>query len=183
MLDFSRHVHQVLEIDPQRRLARVEPGAILDDLRARAEQHGLTFGPDPATHAHCTLGGMIGNDSCGVHSVLARFEGEGGRTADNVAELEIVTYDGVRMRVGKTTEEDLARIVAEGGRRGQIYASLRELRDRYAGKIREKYPKIPAPRVRLQPPGAAARERVPRRPRARGLGRHVRDGARRRRCT
>ncbi len=143
VLDFSRHVHRVLEVDPQRRLARVEPGAILDDLRAQAERHGLTFGPDPATHAHCTLGGMIGNDSCGVHSVLARFEGEGGRTADNVAELEIATYDGVRMRVGKTSEEELARIVAEGGRRGQIYASLRELRDRYAGRIREKYPKIP----------------------------------------
>jgi FAD/FMN-containing dehydrogenase/Fe-S oxidoreductase len=143
VLDFSTHVNRVLAVDPERRLARVEPGAILDDLRAQAERHGLTFGPDPATHTHCTLGGMIGNDSCGVHSVLARFEGEGGRTADNVAELEIATYDGVRMRVGKTSDAQLEQIVAEGGRRGQIFASLRALRDRYAEKIREKYPKIP----------------------------------------
>ncbi len=143
VLDFSRSLHRVLEVDPARRLARVEPGAILDDLRARAEEHGLTFGPDPATHAHCTLGGMIGNDSCGVHSVLARFEGEGGRTADNVAELEILTYDGVRMRVGATPELELERLAAEGGRRGQIYADLRALRNRYAKEIREKYPKIP----------------------------------------
>jgi FAD/FMN-containing dehydrogenase/Fe-S oxidoreductase len=143
VLDFSRHLHRVVAVDPERRLARVEPGAILDDLRAQAERHGLTFGPDPATHAHCTLGGMIGNDSCGVHSVLARFEGEGGRTADNVAELEVATYDGARMRVGKTSDAELERIIAEGGRRGQIFSSLRDLRDRYAEEIRGKYPRIP----------------------------------------
>ncbi|MGH9369482.1 MAG: FAD-binding and (Fe-S)-binding domain-containing protein [Thermoanaerobaculia bacterium] len=143
VLDFSRHVHRVLAVDPEKRLARVEPGAVLDDLRGRAERQGLTFGPDPATHAHCTLGGMIGNDSCGVHSVLAAFEGEGGRTADNVAELEIATYDGARMRVGRTSEEELARIIVEGGRRGEIYQGLAGLRDRYAEKIREKFPKIP----------------------------------------
>jgi FAD/FMN-containing dehydrogenase/Fe-S oxidoreductase len=143
VLDFSRHLSRVLAIDRERRLARVEAGTILDDLQREARRHGLTFGPDPATHSHCTLGGMIGNDSCGVHSVLARFEGEGGRTADNVAELEIATYDGVRMRVGKTGEEELARIIAEGGRRGQIYSALRALATRYQEKIREKYPRIP----------------------------------------
>ncbi|MGE5275492.1 MAG: FAD-binding oxidoreductase, partial [Acidobacteriota bacterium] len=143
VLDFSRRVNRVLDVNPRTRLARVEPGAVLDDLRARAERHGLTFGPDPATHSHCTLGGMIGNDSCGVHSVLAAFEGEGGRTSDNVAELEIATYDGARMRVGRTSDEELARIVAGGGRRGQIYAALAALRDRHAAAIREKFPKIP----------------------------------------
>ncbi len=143
VLDFSRHMGRVLEVDPPRRLGRVEPGAVLDDLRRAAEAHGLTFGPDPATHSHCTLGGMIGNDSCGVHSVLARFEGEGGRTADNVAELEVATYDGERMRVGRTSEEDLARIVAEGGRRAEIYRDLARLRDLYASRIREKFPRIP----------------------------------------
>lgn len=143
VVDFSRHVNRVLSVDPERRLARVEPGAVLDDLRGQAERHGLTFGPDPATHSHCTLGGMIGNDSCGVHSILAAFEGEGGRTADNVAELEVATYDGARMRVGRTSEEELGRIVADGGRRGQIYAALAALRDRHAAAIREKFPKIP----------------------------------------
>ncbi|HEY7113562.1 MAG TPA: FAD-binding and (Fe-S)-binding domain-containing protein [Thermoanaerobaculia bacterium] len=143
VLDFSRHLRRVLEVDPARRLARVEPGAALDDLRRETEKHGLTFGPDPATHAYCTLGGMIGNDSCGVHSVLARFEGEGGRTSDNVAALEILTSDGDRMRVGATGEAELRDIDAAGGRRREIYAALAALRDRYAPAIREKFPKIP----------------------------------------
>ncbi len=143
VLDFSRHLRRVLEVDPARRLARVEPGAVLDDLRREAERHGLTFGPDPATHAYCTLGGMIGNDSCGVHSVLARFEGEGGRTADNVAALDVLTSDGERLRVGATREDELREIVAAGGRRGRIYGALAALRDRHAAAIRERFPPIP----------------------------------------
>src|SRR5438477_275048 len=65
------------------------------------------------------------------------------RTADNIAALDVVTYDGARLTVGKTSGEELARIVAEGGRRGQIYRDLAALRDKYAEKIREKYPDIP----------------------------------------
>ena len=87
VIDMSKYMNRVLEIDAGRRLARVEPGTILDDLRRAAESQGLTFGPDPASHRQCTLGGMIGNDSCGVHSVMAAFEGEGARTADNIAAL------------------------------------------------------------------------------------------------
>jgi Fe-S oxidoreductase len=92
---------------------------------------------DPSTHNHCTLGGMIGNDSCGTHSLMA------GKTTDNIEELDILTYDGLRLRVGPTSEEDLARIIREGGLRGQIYARLKALRDRYADLIRERYPRIP----------------------------------------
>ncbi len=143
VLDTSKYFHRVLSIDSRRRLAVVQPGTILDDLKAAAARHGLTFGPDPASHDRCTLGGMIGNDSCGVHSVMAAFDGEGARTADQVAELEIVTSDGVRMRVGKTPPEELARIVAEGGRRGEIYRDLKALADRYADRIRKMYPDIP----------------------------------------
>ncbi len=143
VLDMSKYVNRILEIDVEKRIARVEPGTILDDLRRAAQKHGLTFGPDPATHAQCTLGGMIGNDSCGVHSVMAAFAGEGGRTADQIAELDVVTYDGARLRVGKTSEEELGHIIAEGGRRGQIYEDLKNLRDKYAAKIREKFPDIP----------------------------------------
>jgi len=115
----------------------VQPGVILDHLRNAAEAHHLTFGPDPSTHAYCTLGGMIGNNSCGVHSVMA------GRTVDNVEELEVLTYDGLRMRVGPTTDAELDELVASGGRRGEIYRRLRELRDRYAALIRARYPAIP----------------------------------------
>src|SRR6266699_5840060 len=71
IVDFSKHMAEILEIDPVRRVARVQPGVILDRLRNAAEKHHLTFAPDPATHDHCTLGGMIGNNSCGVHSVMA----------------------------------------------------------------------------------------------------------------
>jgi FAD/FMN-containing dehydrogenase/Fe-S oxidoreductase len=143
VIDMSKYMHRVLEIDPDRKLARVQPGCVLDDLRRAAEKHQLTFGPDPATHNHCTLGGMLGNNSCGVHSIMADFAGNGARTSDNTHELEILTYDGLRMRVGATGDEELRRIVSEGGRRGEIYAGLIALRDKYADLIRARFPKIP----------------------------------------
>src|SRR5205814_1178447 len=71
VMDWSKYLHHVLEVDPAGCTARVQPGTVLDDLRERAEVHRLTFGPDPATHNHCTLGGMLGNNSCGVHSQMA----------------------------------------------------------------------------------------------------------------
>jgi FAD/FMN-containing dehydrogenase/Fe-S oxidoreductase len=137
VLDFSKTMHRLLELDPAGRRARVEPGIVLDTLRLAAERHHLTFGPDPATHDRCTLGGMIGNNSCGVHALMA------GKTVDNVEELEVLTYDGLRLRVGATSEEELAAILREGGRRGEIYAGLRALRDRHAALIRARYPGIP----------------------------------------
>lgn len=142
VIDASKYVNRVLEVDAANRRARVEPGTVLDDLRNAARRHGLTFGPDPATHDHNTLGGMIGNDSCGVRSVMAEFYGPGARTAENVEELEILTYDGLRMRVGATTDEGYERIVREGGRRAEIYSALRTFRDRYADLIRERFPRI-----------------------------------------
>ncbi|MDQ6654220.1 MAG: FAD-binding oxidoreductase [Verrucomicrobiota bacterium] len=143
VMDMSKYFHQVLQIDPQNRLARVRPGCVLDDMRDAAMKHGLTFGPDPATHTHCTLGGMIGNNSCGIHSVMAQFAGTGARTSDNLHELEIFTYEGVRMRVGATTEDELDSIIRNGGPRAEIYRKLKALRDKYAPLIRERYPKIP----------------------------------------
>ena len=137
MLDCSKHLSKVLEVDPVRRLARVEPGVVLDDLRRQAEAHHLTFGPDPATHRVCTLGGMIGNNSCGVHSVMA------GKTDDNVLALEVVTAEGVRFTAERTPPDALARILAEPGPRADIYRALAALRDRHAGAIRARFPDIP----------------------------------------
>src|SRR4030088_90958 len=97
ILDFSKYMAGILEIHPGRRIARVQPGVVLDHPRHAAEKQHLTFAPDPATHDHCTLGGMIGNNSCGVHSVMA------GKTDDNIEALEILTYDGTRMKVGETS--------------------------------------------------------------------------------
>jgi len=137
VLDLSRWYNRLLALDPAARRARVEPGLVLDELRNAAEKHHLTFAPDPSTHNRCTLGGMIGNDSCGTHSLM------GGKTAENVISLDVLTYDGVRLRVGATDGAELERKLAEGGRVARIYRDLVALRDRYAELIRARYPKIP----------------------------------------
>jgi FAD/FMN-containing dehydrogenase/Fe-S oxidoreductase len=137
VLDFSKYMAGILEIDPSRRIARVQPGVVLDNLRSAAEKHHLTFAPDPATHDRCTLGGMIGNNSCGVHSVM------GGKTDDNIEELEVLTYDGTRMKVGATPNADLERICASVGRRGEIYCKLRSIASSYGDLVRQRFPNIP----------------------------------------
>jgi FAD/FMN-containing dehydrogenase/Fe-S oxidoreductase len=138
MLDFSKYMNQIIELDHERRFARVEPGLVLDNLRDAAEQHALTFGPDPATHSRCTLGGMIGNNSCGTHSIMA------GVTADNIVSLDVLLYDGTELRLPSAVSDDeLEATIAGGGREGEIYRSLRELRDGYAQLIRERFPQIP----------------------------------------
>jgi FAD/FMN-containing dehydrogenase/Fe-S oxidoreductase len=126
IIDTSKYLNRIISIDPDRKIAHVQPGVVLDHLRNAAEKYRLTFGPDPATHSHCTLGGMIGNNSCGVHSVYS------GKTEENVHELEILTYNGLRMRVGKNSDEE-----------NDIYHKLRSLRDRYSEFIRTRYPNIP----------------------------------------
>lgn len=143
VIDFSKFVHRVVAIDAARRRVRVQPGLVLDSLREALKPYGLTFGPDPSTHTHCTLGGMLGNNSCGVHSVMAEFYGPGARTSDHVDSLDIVTYDGLRMRVGATSDDELRAKIARGGREGEIYAALVRLRDRYADEIRKRFPPMP----------------------------------------
>jgi FAD/FMN-containing dehydrogenase/Fe-S oxidoreductase len=134
--DASKYLNRIVSVDPQTRLAIVEPGVVCDRLRDAAEVHRLTFGPDPATHSRCTLGGMIGNNSCGAHSVMA------GKTVENIEALEVLTYDGLRMWVGPTPEAELEAIIAAGGRRGEIYAGLKAIRDRYGELVRAQFPKI-----------------------------------------
>jgi FAD/FMN-containing dehydrogenase/Fe-S oxidoreductase len=137
ILDFSKVMRRIVSLNPETQTAVVEPGIVLDRVREAAEAFDLTFAPDPATHSRCTLGGMIGNNSCGTHSLL------GGKTVDNVETLDILLYDGTRMTVGPTSEDELADLIAAGGRKGAIYAALRDLRDEYAPLIRERFPRIP----------------------------------------
>ena len=137
VFDYSRHMNGLTSLDPLARVARVQPGIVLDRLRDAAELHHLTYAPDPATHSRCTLGGMIGNNSCGVHGLM------GGKTVDNVETLDVILYDGTRMTVGPTPPEQLVALMRSGGRVGQIYAGLARLRDRYSALVREKYPRIP----------------------------------------
>ncbi|CAM5308216.1 hypothetical protein SCYAM73S_00833 [Streptomyces cyaneofuscatus] len=119
VLDLTRHLRSILALDPAARTATVQPGVILDDLRAAAAPHGLTFGPDPSTHSRCTLGGMIGNNSCGAHSVAW------GTTADNVRALEVVRYGGEALRL------EQGRAVGPHGVRELIGAHLALLRTGY----------------------------------------------------
>ncbi len=119
VIDFTKYMNQILEINPSRNFARVQPGAVLDTLRDRAEAHQLTFAPDPSTHNRCTIGGMIGNNSCGTHSLL------GGKTVDNVEELEILLSDGTQMTVGATIDAEFESIIRAGGRPAEIYRSCK----------------------------------------------------------
>lgn len=137
VLDFTKYMNRILELDAERKFARVQPGVVLDTLRNGAEVHQLTFAPDPSSHNRCTIGGMIGNNSCGAHSLL------GGKTVDNVEELRILLYDGSQMTVGATSDRELDGIIAEGGRRGEVYGALRTIRDEYVALIRTRFPKIP----------------------------------------
>jgi FAD/FMN-containing dehydrogenase/Fe-S oxidoreductase len=125
IIDWSKHLREVLEINPDERWARVQPGCVLDDLRDAAEEHGLTFGPDPSTHNRCTVGGMVGNNACGVHSVMA------GRTVENVEALKVLRYDGTVMRTGPGQADPA------------VLRRLEALRDRYGSLIRDRYPAIP----------------------------------------
>ncbi|MFZ0917887.1 MAG: FAD-linked oxidase C-terminal domain-containing protein, partial [Candidatus Udaeobacter sp.] len=169
IIDFTKYMNRVIDIDAGKKLARVEPGIVLDELQRSTKKHGLIFGPDPATHNHCAIGGMLGNNSCGVHSVMAEFFGGGARTSDNVRELEVLLYDGTIMRVGQTDDAELAQIVAGNAvagigdpgrpnliksskagithprysRRAEIYRKLLALRDKYGDLIRKRFPKIP----------------------------------------
>lgn len=137
ILDLSKYMYRVLELDPKRKIARVEPGVVLDQIRHGAAMHNLTFGSDTSTHEYATIGGSIGNNACGIHSILS------GRTSDNVCELEIVTYDGLHTVVGRTPDKELAKVIRAGGRKAEIYQKLLALRDKYGDLIRERFPDIP----------------------------------------
>ncbi|MER7403964.1 FAD-binding and (Fe-S)-binding domain-containing protein [Streptomyces sp. NPDC000070] len=123
VLDFTRYMHRLVSLDPEARTAVVQPGLVLDRLQEAAAPHGLRFGPDPSTHSRCTLGGMIGNNSCGSHSVAW------GTTADSVRELDVVTARGRRLRLGP----DWA-----GAPDG-----LRELVDGELARLRTGFPELP----------------------------------------
>ena len=137
IFDYSKYMRQILEVDFEKRLARVQPGVVLDDLRELAEKRGLTFGPAPSTHNRCAIGGMFGNNSCGIPAQIA------GRMEENVDEVEMLLHDGTRMRVGATSEPELESIIAQGGRKGEIYAKLRDIHQRYGKLVKERFPEIP----------------------------------------
>jgi FAD/FMN-containing dehydrogenase/Fe-S oxidoreductase len=140
VIDTSKYLNWIGDVDREQRTVRCAPGAINEQVNEKAgRQAGLIFGPDPSSHSRCTIGGNVGNNSCGIHSLQAQLYGPGPRMSDCVRELEVVTYDGERFRVGVGEEDRLDEIIAAGGRKGELYAQLRDLRDRYADLIRRRF--------------------------------------------
>ncbi len=137
VIDWSKYCHRLVSVDPAARTCIAEPGIVLDELNRGLAGHGLMFGPRPATHDHCTLGGMIGNNSCGATAQAY------GKTADNVLRLEVLTYDGERFWAGPVSDAEYAEIAAAGGRRAEICRALRELAAGYGDLVRARYPRIP----------------------------------------
>lgn len=142
VIDHSKYLRRIGTPDPARRLITVENGAVNEEVNEVCGKVDLIFGPDPSSHGYCTIGGNVGNNSCGIHSVQSQFYGPGPRTSDNVHSMDIVTYEGERFRVGIHEEADLERIIRDGGRKGEIYRQLRDLRNRYADLIRERFPSV-----------------------------------------
>ncbi|WP_412080913.1 FAD-binding and (Fe-S)-binding domain-containing protein [Streptomyces sp. MCL20-2] len=137
VLDLTRHLRTLLDLDPAARTAVVQPGVILDDLRAAAAPHGLTFGPDPSTHSRCTLGGMIGNNSCGAHSVAW------GTTADNVRGLSVVRYGGQALRLEQGSGTGPAGVDARGAGASHGPRGVSELVASHLALLRTGYPDLP----------------------------------------
>ena len=137
LIDWAKYCNRMLSVDPQARTCIVEPGIVLDQLNAQLAEYGLRYGPEPATHPNCTLGGMIGNNSCGATAQRT------GKVVDNIARLEVLLYDGTRFWCGETSDEQYVAIERRGDLRASIYRQLRRLRDDYAEEIRARYPDIP----------------------------------------
>ncbi|HEX4226750.1 MAG TPA: FAD-binding oxidoreductase, partial [Pseudonocardiaceae bacterium] len=137
MIDWAKYCNQLISVDVEKRTCVVEPGIVLDVLNRQLEKHGLRYGPEPATHPNCTLGGMIGNNSCGATAQRT------GKVVDNIARLEVLLADGTRFWCGETSDEEYVEIERHGNRQAAIYRQLRALRDEYAEQIRAGYPKIP----------------------------------------
>lgn len=137
IIDWSKYCTGVVSVDEQAGTAVVEPGIKLDDLNEALKDTGWMVGPRPSTHVSCTIGGMIGNNSCGATAQAY------GKMVDSVRRLEVMTYNGLRMWVGPTSPHELDQILARDDERADIYRRLRDLRDKYADEIRKRYPNIP----------------------------------------
>jgi FAD/FMN-containing dehydrogenase/Fe-S oxidoreductase len=137
VIDWTKFVNKVVSVSPDESTCVVEPGIVLDVLNAQLGEYGLRYGPEPATHPNCTIGGMIGNNSCGATAQRT------GKVVDNIARLEVLLYDGTRFWCGPTDDDEYASIERRGDRQARVYRQLRQLRDTYADEIRARYPDIP----------------------------------------
>ncbi|WP_207569488.1 FAD-binding and (Fe-S)-binding domain-containing protein [Mycolicibacterium rhodesiae] len=137
VIDWSKYCTRVLSVDEEVGTAVVEPGIKLDELNEALSDTGWMVGPRPSTHVSCTIGGMIGNNSCGATAQAY------GKMVDSVRRLEVLTYNGIQTWVGRTSDEQLAEILGGDDERADLYRQLCALREHYADDIRRRYPDIP----------------------------------------
>jgi FAD/FMN-containing dehydrogenase/Fe-S oxidoreductase len=137
MIDWAKYCNKLVSVDPDAKTCMVQPGIVLDVLNKQLGQYGLRYGPEPATHPNCTLGGMIGNNSCGATAQRT------GKVVDNIERLEVLLYDGTRFWCGPTPDDEYVRIERRGDRQARVYRQLRMLRDNYEDEIRARFPDIP----------------------------------------
>src|SRR2546426_1876736 len=135
VLDFSQHMNGVVEVNAEELWARVQPGLVQDELNAHVRPIGLLFGPDTSTSNRATLGGMIGNNSGGSHSIAY------GLTVEHVLELDALLADGTRVRFGTVTPAQFEAKSRLDGAEGRIYREVAAIRAEYADEIRKRYPK------------------------------------------
>jgi len=136
VLDFTRHLNQVLELNTAERWVRVQPGVVLDELNAYLKPHGLAFAPDVATSNRASIGGMMGNNSCGAHSILY------GRTVDHVLEQRVVLSDGSAAHFAEVSLEEWDRRATVDTLEGRIYRNVRRICAEHAEEVEARFPRI-----------------------------------------
>lgn len=136
ILDFSKYMDRIVRLDPGGPWALVQPGVVQDDLNRAAQPHGLRLGPDTSTSNRATLGGMIGNNSCGSRSVVY------GKTMDHLLELRVLLADGTEMTLRALDPNSYQAKLQDRGREGEIYRQLRDLVGRHADEIERRFPKL-----------------------------------------
>lgn len=130
VLDFARYMNKVLDFNPETRRIRVQPGMVVDQLNAYLSPHGLTLGPDPASSSRATLGGMVGNNATGTHSLLF------GNTDRHVHALKVLLQEGTTLNLGQTSSDMLRQLAQRSGREGQVFAGYQDLLQNHAEVIR-----------------------------------------------
>ncbi|MCA2003026.1 MAG: FAD-dependent oxidoreductase, partial [Chloroflexi bacterium] len=135
ILDCSRHLDSILELDAESQTATVEPGVILADLNRAAAKFGLTFGPDPASAERATMGGVVGNNAAGAHSILY------GMTADHLISADVILADGSLQTWGEITNDELGRLKDENSLQGRLIASALKIRENHAEAVKAHFPR------------------------------------------
>jgi FAD/FMN-containing dehydrogenase/Fe-S oxidoreductase len=137
VLDFSKYMNAIQHIDRNLGLAVVQPGVVQSHLNTALAPYGLFFAPDPSTKDRCTIGGMLGNNSCGAHSAAY------GKSSENLLALDVLLYDGTRLKLGPVIDAEFDATVSAGGRTAELYQRLRGITVRYGDLVRSRFPKIP----------------------------------------